>query len=149
MQVLVAWERLLHHAGTRAALMAEAAILEAVAVAVGNMNAAVRAAARACVGLVIEVDRQRQEQEQGPTESGSTGGELSVGPREEREEDETKRCNTTNQPTTQIRTAVGERLCRRQFEAHNRAWLEALAAAAAAAADEGRGSEVGVAAAWK
>lgn len=105
MQVLVAWERLLHHAGTRAALMAEAAILEAVAAAVGHRNAAVRAAARACVGLVVEVDRLRQEQEQGLTESGSTGGELSVWSREEREEDDATKPNQPHKCTYRSRRA--------------------------------------------
>lgn len=60
LQVLAAFERLLHHDETRAALMAEASVLDDVAAAVGHENEAVRAAAQACVALVMEVDRQQQ-----------------------------------------------------------------------------------------
>lgn len=118
LQVLVAWARLLHHGETRAALMAEAAILDDVAAAAGHANAAVRAAARACVGLMMEVDGWA-----------GGGGELVGWGSKKRSRGKEGRQHTTH--TTQ-HTDVGERLCRRRFEAHNRAWLEAVATAAEA-----------------
>lgn len=72
LQVLVALERLLHHGETRAALLAEPAVMEDVAAAVGHGHAAVRATARACVALLIEADRQDAE------ESTFGGGESGI-----------------------------------------------------------------------
>lgn len=53
-------ERLLHHMQTCSSILAEPAMVEDLAVAVGDGNAAVRAAARACVALLIEADRHAQ-----------------------------------------------------------------------------------------
>ncbi len=74
----MALERLLHHPETRAVVLAEASVMQDVAVAAGHGSAAVRAAARACVALLVEVDRQKEGEGGGGGELGGKSGDGSL-----------------------------------------------------------------------
>jgi hypothetical protein len=78
LQILVAFERLLRHEETRASLLlllADPAVVEDLAAAVGYAgNAAVRAAARACVALLVEADRRAEEGGEEEQADGNEGG---------------------------------------------------------------------------